>query len=355
VVAVAGVSIVAGWVIYDHALAVVRAHGESGTVAWRYPGTIDGLIYSASMVLLDAARRCTPPPRLARWMLATGIGATLAVNVASGLRFGPVGALVALAVVGSYELVILVVYGTAVPGSAGSVPPDAAKAAREALERSIAGGKPLSQRELARRFEIPRSRAAAVIAREVTAAANGQAVLAIRKCPAGPFFPDPTGRLAHSAASFRRRTLRLWPPPRSTHLAFQLGRVRYAGGPNQHARMAEAPGHRQAPGCPRSGPYDLPSRTSSSSLSWWRTCVSEPCSSSRSACHVPNSPGKIRHSGWCSRNVASRISWLSTLSGPTMSPAGRKAARDRQGRVVLANRLVQLVRGRPGQPATLAA
>ncbi|MGC2007115.1 DUF2637 domain-containing protein, partial [Trebonia sp.] len=62
VAAVAGVSVVAGWVSYDHALAVVRAHGESGTVAWLYPGTIDGLIYSASMVLIDAARRGTPSP-----------------------------------------------------------------------------------------------------------------------------------------------------------------------------------------------------------------------------------------------------------------------------------------------------
>jgi hypothetical protein len=180
VAAVAGVSVVAGWVSYDHALAVVRAHGESGTVAWLYPGTIDGLIYSASMVLIDAARRGTPPPRLARWMLVARIGATLAANVASGLRFGPVGALVAawpaLAVVGSYELLMLVVRGTVVPGPAGSVPPGAAEAAREALERSIADGQPLSQRELARRFEIPRSRAA-VIARDVAASANGHATV----------------------------------------------------------------------------------------------------------------------------------------------------------------------------------
>ena len=95
VAAVAGVSVVAGWVSYDHTLAVVPAHDESGTVAWLYPGTIDGLIYSASTVLIDAARRGTPPPRLARWMLAARIGATLVANVASGLWFGPVGALVA--------------------------------------------------------------------------------------------------------------------------------------------------------------------------------------------------------------------------------------------------------------------
>jgi hypothetical protein len=111
-------------------------------------------------------------------MLAAGIGATLAANVASGLRFGPIGALVAawpaLAVVGSYELLMLVVRGTAVPVAGTEAAGDATEAAKAALEASIAAGKPLSQRELARRFEISRSRAAG-IAREVTAAANGHA------------------------------------------------------------------------------------------------------------------------------------------------------------------------------------
>jgi hypothetical protein len=188
VVVVAGV---AGVVSYDHALGVVEAHGESGAVALLYPATIDGLVYSASMAMLDAARRGVAAPRLARWLLALGIGATLAANVASGLRFGPVGALVAawpaLAVVGSYELLMMVIRtpatpaaATAVPelaavvpeavGDGADVPPDAASAARAALERSITTGEPLSQRELARRFGIPRSRAA-VIAGEVSAAA----------------------------------------------------------------------------------------------------------------------------------------------------------------------------------------
>jgi hypothetical protein len=110
---VAGVAIVAGWVSYEHALAVVRAHGEAGAVAQVYPVTVDGLIYAASMVLLDAARRRATAPALARWLLAAGIGATLAANVAAGLHFGPVGAVVAawpaLALVGSYELLMLII------------------------------------------------------------------------------------------------------------------------------------------------------------------------------------------------------------------------------------------------------
>jgi len=190
IAAVVLVAAVAGVVSYDHALAVVRANGESGAVALLYPATIDGLVYSASMAMLDAARRGVSAPRLARWLLALGIGATLAANVAAGLRFGPVGALVAawpaLAVVGSYELLMLVIRTPAVSASAAAVPepadsvpgaaangaavpPDAVSAARVALERSIATGQSLSQRELARRFGIPRSRAAA-IAKEVTAA-----------------------------------------------------------------------------------------------------------------------------------------------------------------------------------------
>src|SRR6185312_3150391 len=70
-------------------------------------------IYAASMVLLDAARRQARPPRLARWLLAAGIGATLFVNVLAGAAFGVLGAAVAawpaLALVGSYELLMYLV------------------------------------------------------------------------------------------------------------------------------------------------------------------------------------------------------------------------------------------------------
>jgi Protein of unknown function (DUF2637) len=113
VLAVTGVAVVAGWVSYVHAYRVVSAHGETGVLAGLYPGTVDGLIYAASMVLLDAARRAVPAPPLARWLLAAGIGATLVANVWSGLAYGPPGALVAswpaLALVGSYELLMLLV------------------------------------------------------------------------------------------------------------------------------------------------------------------------------------------------------------------------------------------------------
>jgi hypothetical protein len=107
IAAVAGVALIAGWVSYVHAWEVVRAHGEAGPVGRVYPGTIDGLIYAASMAMLDAARRGVPAPRLARWLLGAGIGATLFANVLAGAAAGPLGAAVAawpaLALVGSYE------------------------------------------------------------------------------------------------------------------------------------------------------------------------------------------------------------------------------------------------------------
>lgn len=126
IAAVAGVAVVAGWVSYEHALAVVRAHGEAGAVAQVYPVTVDGLIYSASMVLLDAARRGVRAPRLARWLLAAGISATLAANVAAGVHFGGIGAVVAawpaLALVGSYELLMLIIRSGARADAPAGVP-----------------------------------------------------------------------------------------------------------------------------------------------------------------------------------------------------------------------------------------
>ena len=95
VAAVAVVAGIAGWVSYIHAYDVIRSHGEAGLVGRVYSGTVDGLIYCASMVLLDAARRGVRPPSPARWLLAAGIGATLFANVLAGLSWGVLGALIA--------------------------------------------------------------------------------------------------------------------------------------------------------------------------------------------------------------------------------------------------------------------
>ena len=107
-IAVLAVAGVAAYVSYWHAYAVVCAHGETGVTARLEPATIDGLVYASSMVNLYAARRRLPVPALARWLLALGIVATLAANMAQGWSHGPVGAVVAawpaVSLVGSYEL-----------------------------------------------------------------------------------------------------------------------------------------------------------------------------------------------------------------------------------------------------------
>jgi Protein of unknown function (DUF2637) len=124
-VAVLAVAGVAAYVSYWHAYAVVCAHGETGVTARLEPATIDGLVYASSMVTLYAARHRLPVPVLARWLLALGIIATLAANMAQGWSHGPVGAVIAawpaVSLAGSYELLIWIIR-TAAAGSLGREP-----------------------------------------------------------------------------------------------------------------------------------------------------------------------------------------------------------------------------------------
>jgi hypothetical protein len=125
VLAVAGI---AAYISYWHAYAVVRQYGESGVTALLEPATIDGLVYASSMVILHAARHRLPVPRLARWMLALGIGASLAVNVAQGWSHGLVGAAAAawpaVALVGSYEMLAWMIRTAAAGGPDQEPAPD---------------------------------------------------------------------------------------------------------------------------------------------------------------------------------------------------------------------------------------
>ncbi len=65
------------------------------------------------MLILDASRRHRPAPPLARWCLGAGIAATIGANLAHGLGHGPIGALVsawpALALAGSFELLMTLI------------------------------------------------------------------------------------------------------------------------------------------------------------------------------------------------------------------------------------------------------
>jgi hypothetical protein len=62
------------------------------------------------MLILEASRRHQPVPPLARWCLGAGIVATIGANLAHGIGDGPIGALVrawpALALAGSFELLM---------------------------------------------------------------------------------------------------------------------------------------------------------------------------------------------------------------------------------------------------------
>jgi Protein of unknown function (DUF2637) len=110
---VVAVAAVASWVSYTHALDVIRLAGETGAVAFAYPAFIDGVVYMSSMVLLNDARRQLRPHPLAYIALGAGVVLTLAANVYSmashGLLGGIAGALPAVALVLSYELLMIVI------------------------------------------------------------------------------------------------------------------------------------------------------------------------------------------------------------------------------------------------------
>ena len=170
--AVIGVAVVAAAVSYEHGYALVRVHGEVGWTARLIPLTVDGLIWASSMVMLDSVRRGVRVPSLARWLLGLGIAATLAANVAHGLGHGPIGSAVAawpaVALVGSYELLMMIIRGArsepavpAVAGAPGAVPDvDSlhARAAREFAGDVAAGRKP-SIRAIRARLHVGQPRA----------------------------------------------------------------------------------------------------------------------------------------------------------------------------------------------------
>ena len=118
--AIAGVAAMAS---YEHAYALVRAHGEAGRTGRLVSLTMDGLIYATSIVMLDSARRIVPVPALARWLLGQGIAATLAANVAHGLGDGwrapqwPHGRR------SHYELLMMIISSAAGPPEQSAQPP----------------------------------------------------------------------------------------------------------------------------------------------------------------------------------------------------------------------------------------
>jgi hypothetical protein len=91
-----------------------RADGHRDRV--RGAASVPAPNWASSMVMLDSARRGVRVPTLARWLFGLGIAATLAANVAHGLGHGLIGAAVdawpAVALVGSCELLMMIIRGT---------------------------------------------------------------------------------------------------------------------------------------------------------------------------------------------------------------------------------------------------
>lgn len=133
--AVVAVAAVAALISYWHAVSVVGKHGETGYLGHLYPATIDGLIMAASMVLLDAARNNEKPHGLAWWLVGAGIVATLTANVLDGVSSGVLGAIIAAwpaaALVGAYEMIMVLIRNAAVRRDAAR-----AKADKEAQIRA---------------------------------------------------------------------------------------------------------------------------------------------------------------------------------------------------------------------------
>ncbi len=166
-------------------------HGLSGPWAAIWPLQVDVFIAVGELALFVAlADRWAPRSRAAAWAVTlAGLAVSVAGNVGhiaghslasrATAAVPPLAAASALAVgLGVLKRVVEARHQDA--RAAGQVPPllpavlahDAESAARLALEASVAAHSPLSQRQLADRFGIPRS-AAAKVHREVLARSNG--------------------------------------------------------------------------------------------------------------------------------------------------------------------------------------
>ena len=150
--------------------------------AWLVPLTVDGLILAASMLTLDANRRNGPVPLWPAGAWAQASPATVSANLAHGLGHGPIGALVsawpALALVGSFELLMTLIRTgktqqhrrepsrSFTPGSTGgSRRTGRAKAARRTLEQTMRAwyGAGRSQRAIARELNVDRRKVKRII------------------------------------------------------------------------------------------------------------------------------------------------------------------------------------------------
>jgi hypothetical protein len=167
VLAVAGFAAITS---YSHIYDLGRTHGQAGTAARLLPLSVDGLILAAGLVLLHAARNGGQAPPLGRCMLWLGIAATVGANIAYGVRYGPLGAVIsawpAVAFIGSAEMALgMIRSSVAVPGPDAPAPEPPADlngtghAALELFAADLAAGEVPSVRRVRREMHVGQPRA----------------------------------------------------------------------------------------------------------------------------------------------------------------------------------------------------
>jgi hypothetical protein len=165
---------------YIHIYDLGRANGQHGAAAKLLPLSVDLLIVAASLVMYSQGRAGVELDRLTRglprFLLWGGIAATVAANVASGLPYGPVGAVIAAwpgaVFAGVVEMVMVTVRPqrreainqTVIPAGQPPVPATAHDAAAAAYGASVAGGNRLTEYQLHKRYGIARSAARKICA-----------------------------------------------------------------------------------------------------------------------------------------------------------------------------------------------
>ena len=109
--AVLVVAVIAAIVSFSHIESLALGHGQPIWDARLLPVSVDGLLVVSSLTMLAEARAQRPAPGLARFGLVFGIAGTLAANVAYGVHFGLVGAVIsawpAAAFVTATEIVLV--------------------------------------------------------------------------------------------------------------------------------------------------------------------------------------------------------------------------------------------------------
>ena len=202
---VATVAVFSFIVSYSHIFDLGRAHAQAGTAARLLPLSVDLLIVGASLVLFTLERpalKRSPGFWMPRLVLYAAIAATVAANVAYGLPYGWLSAVISgwpgIAFVAAVEVGILVAdpvkRGRAPAARAQLLPAeftDKMSAAEVAYRRSVQGGNPFKPYALATRFDIPRPAAAGIVERvDGELPAGGSPTLL---APAGPNGNGPHG------------------------------------------------------------------------------------------------------------------------------------------------------------------